>query len=58
MKEYDKLLEILCCPYCRSELAYNKDSESLICLKCKEIFMIIDGIPVMLKSEESLNEAH
>lgn len=41
-----KLLNILVCPVCKAKLA--KNSNELICTKCKLAYPIDDGIPVML----------
>lgn len=46
-----KLLEILVCPLCKSELIYKKDEQELICKADRLAFPIRDGIPVMLESE-------
>ena len=48
-----KLLEILACPKCKGDLEYKctEKEESLICHKCKLIFPVKDGIPVMLIEE-------
>lgn len=46
-----KLLEILVCPLCKSELVYKKDEQELICKADRLAFPIRDGIPVMLENE-------
>jgi len=48
-----KLLEILACPKCKGELEYkcSQKEESLICYKCRLIYPVRDGIPVMLIEE-------
>ena len=46
-----KLLEILVCPLCKSELIYKKDEQELICKADRLAFPIRDGIPVMLEQE-------
>jgi len=46
-----KLLEILVCPLCKSELVYKKDEQELICKADRLAFPIHDGIPVMLENE-------
>lgn len=46
-----KLLEILVCPLCKSELIYKKDEQELICKADRLAFPIRDGIPVMLENE-------
>lgn len=45
-----KLLDILACPKCKGDLAYeNKEGkESLACDKCRLRYKVDDGIPIML----------
>jgi uncharacterized protein YbaR (Trm112 family) len=48
------LLDILACPACKSDVElveYKKDDHGLKCAKCKRIYPIKDGIPVMLIDE-------
>ncbi len=48
------LLDILACPACKTDIQlieYNKDKHGLKCGKCKRIYPIKDGIPVMLIDE-------
>ena len=48
------LLKVLACPDCRGDIKYLKkgNQESLKCIKCKRVFAIKGGIPVMLPKEE------
>ena len=47
-----ELLEILVCPQCKGELEYvTEPREVLICRKCKLVYKVEDGIPVMLVEE-------
>jgi uncharacterized protein YbaR (Trm112 family) len=46
-----KLLEILVCPVCKSELIYKKDQQELICKADRLAYPIRDEIPVMLEVE-------
>ena len=46
-----KLLEILVCPVCKSELIYKKDEQELICKADRLAYPIRDGIPVLLEHE-------
>jgi len=46
-----ELLEILACPKCKGDIRLNKDESGLICDKCKLMYKIRDGIPVMLIDE-------
>jgi uncharacterized protein len=50
------LLEILACPKCRGTLLLVENSsfyegEGLICDRCKLLYPVRDGIPVMLIDE-------
>ncbi len=48
------LLEILACPACKTGvelLEYEKGQQGLKCDKCKRIYPIKEGIPVMLIDE-------
>lgn len=49
-----KLLEILACPDCRGDIKYTKTGrkESLKCVKCKRVFEVRKGIPIMLPKED------
>ncbi len=44
-----KLLAILACPSCKTEVKEQPDR--LVCVKCGRRFPIRDGIPVMLLEE-------
>jgi hypothetical protein len=46
-----ELLDILVCPKCKGELRFDDCENSLICDKCKLIYKIKDGIPIMLIDE-------
>jgi uncharacterized protein YbaR (Trm112 family) len=46
-----KLLEILVCPVCKSDLIYKKEEQELICKADRLAYTIRDGIPVMLEGE-------
>ena len=46
-----ELLEILACPKCKGDVRLNEDESGLICDKCKLMYEITDGIPVMLINE-------
>lgn len=45
------LLEILCCPKCKKELILTNDESGLICRQCSLLYVIRDGIPVLLIDE-------
>jgi len=44
-----KLLEILACPACKTEV--RLEQERLVCVTCGRRYPIRDGIPVMLIEE-------
>ncbi|MDO8208167.1 MAG: Trm112 family protein [Gallionella sp.] len=46
-----KLLDILVCPLCKSQLIYHKTEQELICKPDRLAYKIADGIPVMLADE-------
>jgi len=46
-----KLLEILVCPICKSDLVFLEPQEELIFRADKLAFPVRDGIPVMLEVE-------
>jgi len=46
-----KLLEILACPICKSQLHYDKEKLELICKNDRIAYAIKDDIPVMLEGE-------
>jgi uncharacterized protein len=50
-----KLLEILACPYCKSDVVL-KDDNRLVCVQCRRAYPIRDGIPVMLIDEATIEE--
>ena len=44
-----ELLKILVCPKCKSALEhYTTPSEALVCRRCRLVYAVQDGIPVML----------
>jgi len=47
----DELLEILACPRCKGAVKSAKDGTGLVCERCKLMYPIRDGIPVMLVEE-------
>jgi len=46
-----ELLEILACPKCKGDIRLTENEDGLICEKCKLLYPIRDGIPVMLIDE-------
>jgi hypothetical protein len=49
-----KLLEILRCPACRTEVTPTADGGGLRCVSCRRRYPVIDDIPVMLVEEATL----
>ncbi|MBM4168818.1 MAG: Trm112 family protein [Ignavibacteria bacterium] len=47
-----ELLDILCCPKCRGDLAYNEPAATLTCKECRRVYPVKDGIPIMLVEED------
>ena len=46
-----ELLEILVCPKCKGDLEYRTQPESLVCHRCRLVYAVEDGIPIMLIEE-------
>ncbi len=46
-----ELLDILACPKCKASVMLTEDMHGLLCEKCRLIYEIRDGIPVMLIDE-------
>ncbi len=45
------LLEVICCPVDKSDLKYSKSKNTLTCIKCKHVYKIKEGIPILLPPE-------
>ena len=46
-----ELYKILACPDDKGDLTYTKNKDGLKCSKCKFVFPIEDGIPILLPKE-------
>ncbi len=46
-----RLLEILACPLCKTEVTITPDGTGLVCNSCRRRYPIIDDIPIMLVEE-------
>jgi len=46
-----KLLEILACPECKTEVRPTADGCGLVCLSCRRRYPVVDDIPIMLIEE-------
>lgn len=51
-----ELLEILACPLCKEEVKLTADENGLKCVKCRRVYPIRNGIPVMLIEEAKIEE--
>ena len=49
-----RLLEILACPLCKTEVTMTPDGGGLICRSCRRRYPIIDDIPIMLVEEATV----
>jgi uncharacterized protein YbaR (Trm112 family) len=49
-----KLLEILACPICKTEVRLTADGQGLLCRSCRRRYAIVDDIPIMLAEEASI----
>lgn len=45
-----ELIDILVCPKCKGDLIYRED-EAFICKRCRLLYPVKDGIPLMLIGE-------
>jgi uncharacterized protein YbaR (Trm112 family) len=46
-----ELKEILACPKCKGELEFREAEAEIRCARCRLVYRIDDGIPVMLVEE-------
>jgi uncharacterized protein YbaR (Trm112 family) len=46
-----RLLEILACPVCRTEVRTTSDGSGLVCSACHRRYPIVEDIPIMLVEE-------
>lgn len=46
-----ELLEILACPQCKGDLRLDEERGGLVCERCRLLYPIEDGIPIMLVEE-------
>jgi len=46
-----KLLEVLACPICKTNLIYKKTENKLVCEKCSREYNIKNGVPIMLVTD-------
>jgi len=43
-----ELLDILCCPKCKGDLAYDSERNTLTCKQCAKVYRVENDIPIML----------
>jgi len=46
-----ELLEVIACPKCRGEVELSLKEDALICKRCRLVYEIREGIPIMLIDE-------
>lgn len=46
-----ELLDILACPRCKGRIRLDEKKDGIVCEKCRLVYPIKDGIPVMLAEE-------
>ncbi len=51
-----KLVEILACPACDSRPPLRLAEETLVCDRCRRVYPIRDGIPILLPEEAIIPE--
>jgi len=49
-----RLLEILACPLCKTEVRLTGDGAGLTCGTCRRRYPIVDDIPIMLIEEATV----
>lgn len=49
-----RLLEILACPLCKTEVQATPDGAGLVCHKCRRRYPIVDDIPIMIVEEATI----
>lgn len=46
-----ELLDIICCPKCKSELRYDAQKNTLTCTSCGKVYEVKNDIPILLPEE-------
>lgn len=49
-----RLLEVLACPLCKTEVTPTPDGTGLVCRSCRRRYAIVDDIPIMLVEEATV----
>jgi len=47
-----ELFKILACPIDKADLVYTSDKSGLVCTKCKTVYPIRNGIPILLPKKK------
>jgi uncharacterized protein YbaR (Trm112 family) len=49
-----KILDILACPLCKTDVKLTADEKGLKCFQCLRVYPIKEGIPIMLIDEATI----
>jgi uncharacterized protein YbaR (Trm112 family) len=49
-----KILDILACPLCKTDVKLTVDEKGLKCVKCHRVYPIKEDIPIMLIEEATI----
>lgn len=49
-----KILNILACPLCKTDVKLTADEKGLKCVHCHRVYPIKEGIPIMLIDEATI----
>jgi uncharacterized protein YbaR (Trm112 family) len=49
-----RILDILACPLCKTDIKLTLDEKGLKCIKCHRVYPIKEDIPVMLIDEATI----
>lgn len=52
-----ELLDLLVCPVCKTPVVLTANGEGLRCAKCRLVYPIRDGFPIMITDEAIKDEA-
>jgi uncharacterized protein YbaR (Trm112 family) len=47
-----ELLDILCCPKCKGDLAYDSELNTLTCKVCRKVYPVENDIPILLVDDD------
>ena len=43
-----EVLAIICCPVDKADLTYDEKKSTLTCTKCRQVYEVKEGIPILL----------